>query len=82
VRLSAPLNGYKPDLPPGALLTGMGGDWFRYQCHQPDRINPLILKLLIAQGIDILALSEVPRGLETVYLHAVSSGLDTADVAR
>jgi ABC-2 type transport system ATP-binding protein len=81
VRLSAPLNGIKPEMPFGASLTSMGGDWFRYQCLQPDRANPHILRHMVTQGLDILSLSEVPRSLETVYLQAVSSPQGSADVA-
>ena len=49
-----------------------GDDWVRYRCAEPQHINPQIVARLAEQHLPIVALSEVPRSLEDVYLSIVS----------
>jgi ABC-2 type transport system ATP-binding protein len=71
VLLNAQLNGQKPELPAGLTMTGYGPDWFRYIVDDPRTLNPVLLRVLIAQGYEVISLKEVPRSLEQVYLQAV-----------
>jgi ABC-2 type transport system ATP-binding protein len=47
-------------------------DGLRYRCAEPHLVNPQILARLAAQGLPVVALAEVPRSLEDVYLRIVS----------
>jgi ABC-2 type transport system ATP-binding protein len=49
-----------------------GDDWVRYRCAEPQHINPQIVGRLAEQRLPIVALSEVPRSLEDVYLSIVA----------
>ncbi len=42
-----------------------------YLAENPERVNPLILRYLHEAEVPVLALSEVPRNLEAVYLRVV-----------
>jgi ABC-2 type transport system ATP-binding protein len=72
IKLGANLNGQKYSLPTEARLVAQGPDWLRYCTNQPGQINPLILSSLLEQGLPVMALHEVPRSLEQVYLQVVS----------
>ena len=43
----------------------------RYRCAEPNLVNPQILARLAACGLPVLALAELPRSLEEVYLRIV-----------
>ena len=60
-------------LPEGALLTGQGADWFRYQTATPLATNPAVIQALVERDIPVVGLFEVPRSLEKVYLQAISA---------
>jgi ABC-2 type transport system ATP-binding protein len=61
-----------------ALLAGLapietiGDDYLHYRCLEPQRINPQVLARLIAQGLAPIALTELARSLEDVYLRIVA----------
>ena len=55
-----------------ANIVAQGSDWLRYRTDQPVDTNPIILRSLLDQGFPVVALQEVPRSLEQVYLQAVS----------
>ncbi len=82
MRSAAHLDGWKLDLPVDFTLTGQGLDWLRYRTGQPGKVNPLVLKVSLDQGIPITSLQEVPRSLEDVYLRAINStdGLEVSHV--
>jgi ABC-2 type transport system ATP-binding protein len=71
VRLGGLVNGH--DLPalPGVIFTQREADWLRYQTSTPTQNNPLILRALLNQGMQVISLQEVPRSLEQVYLYAM-----------
>lgn len=46
--------------------------WLRYRCSDPERINPQIITRLTDRAMPIVALSELPRSLEQVYLRIIS----------
>jgi len=74
LRLAPPARG--ADLPP--LLAGLAEvesvlpDGVRFRTPEPLRANPQILAHLAARGLPVVALSEVQRSLEDVYLRIVS----------
>jgi len=72
VSLSENLNNKFPELPGEVDVIEIGENWLRYRCANPANTNPTVMKRLIDQNYKILALYEVPRSLEQVYLHAVS----------
>lgn len=55
-----------------APLNMTAPDCVRYRCTDPHHINPQIISRLLSQNLPILALNEVSRSLEEVYLHIVS----------
>jgi ABC-2 type transport system ATP-binding protein len=55
-----------------ARVEECGGDWVRYRCADPRQINPRIARRLAEQNIPLVALAEVPRRLEDVYLSIVA----------
>ena len=62
-----------PALPKGARLTSYSPHWLRYQTADPARVNSVVIQALLAQGLRVITLREVPRSLEQVYFQAVSS---------
>ena len=53
-------------------IEATGDDWVRFHCADPQHINPQIVARVSEQGLPIVALAEVPRSLEDVYLSIVS----------
>jgi ABC-2 type transport system ATP-binding protein len=72
VRLGGKLNGQELVLPTGANLTCKGQDWLRFQTNNPNEVNPELLQYLLKQGLPVVGLHEVPRGLEQVYMRAIN----------
>lgn len=62
----------KIDLPAGvtALPDGLLGP--RYRIEDPQGSNPLLLQALFIGGLQVVALQEIPRTLEQVYLAAMA----------
>ncbi len=57
-------------------VVAQGPGWVRYVSPQPERINPLVLRRLMAGGAEVVTLSEVPRSLEEIYQVLVEAGGD------
>ncbi len=53
-------------------ITIIDAEHLEYRSAQATELNPRILERLTAQGIRIVALSELPRSLEDVYLRIIS----------
>ncbi|GBD09542.1 ABC transporter ATP-binding protein NatA [Candidatus Thermoflexus japonica] len=68
LRLAGPVEEAWSALPPGLPVVAHGPDWIRYRAQDPERENPRILAAVMARGIPVISLAEVPRPLETVYL--------------
>jgi ABC-2 type transport system ATP-binding protein len=73
LRLSHPIDGSIGLVSDLVHVQEQGDDWLRYSTADARRVNPLVLRALAAQGVDVLTLSPVPRSLEDVYLRAVSA---------
>ncbi len=76
VRFAAPLNGWQPDQSLPVSLTRRGADWIRYRTAEASQVNPMILRMFLAQDMPVLSLQEVPRSLEQVYLEVVREAGD------
>lgn len=64
-----------------APLEELGDDFLRYRCVNPQHVNPQILARLIAQGLPPIALTELSRSLEDVYLRSVAEELPPSATA-
>jgi len=66
-------DGAQASLPPGVSITTRGPGWLRYQTGAPQETNPAVVAHLVAQGLPVVSLAQVPRSLERVYLQAVAA---------
>ncbi len=58
--------------PPAGILSWSEGEaGIHYSVDDPDKVNPLLLKEIMKRGRNVVALQEVPRTLEQVYLAAM-----------
>ena len=67
--------GWRPDglqWPAGVSLIKAWDDGFRFQVENPQVANPSIIHQLIKQNVSVIAVQEVPRTLEMLYLKAMS----------
>ncbi len=71
VRLADCLDGYLGELSDLIQLEEWGDRWFRYRASRPQDTNPALLARLAGLGARVVALSEIPRSLEDVYLRIV-----------
>ncbi len=72
VRLAKPShNGLAALVSPMVHVAETGDQWLRYHTDDPERANPAVLQALLAAGLSVVALAEVPRSLEAVYLRVV-----------
>jgi ABC-2 type transport system ATP-binding protein len=72
LRLAAGAQGLAAALDDLVRVETAGDDWVRFRCADPQHINPQIVARVSERGLPIVALSEVPRSLEDVYLSIVS----------
>jgi ABC-2 type transport system ATP-binding protein len=74
IRLAGSLNGLVDRLADRVNVVAAGEDWIRYTVPDPAEFNPCLLTELTQQNIPVVTLSEVPRGLEEIYLRIVETG--------
>ncbi|MBN1991649.1 MAG: ABC transporter ATP-binding protein [Anaerolineae bacterium] len=74
IRLAGSLNGLVDQLADRVNVVAAGQDWVRYTVPDPAEFNPRLLAELAQQHIPVVTLSEVPRGLEEIYLRIVETG--------
>jgi len=53
-------------------LEAIGENWVQYRCADAPAVNPQIVARATERGMPIVALSELPRSLEDVYLSIVA----------
>lgn len=73
---NAPLQRLLADL---VTIEETGADFVRYRCPDAHQLNPQIMLRLVQQGIPLLALAELPRSLEAVYLKIVDQQQPATD---
>jgi ABC-2 type transport system ATP-binding protein len=59
-------------LPPGVTPLEAGETGPRFRVEDPQTSNPILLKELMRRGAEVVALQELPRTLEQVYLAAMA----------
>jgi hypothetical protein len=59
-------------LPGGTTFISQGESGLRLRVEDPQSANPILLKQLIASGLEVVAMQELPRTLEQVYLAAMA----------
>jgi ABC-2 type transport system ATP-binding protein len=72
VRMRGNWPGGTLDLPPGVTPLEAGEAGPRFRVEDPQSSNPVLLKELIKRGAEVVALQELPRTLEQVYLAAMA----------
>jgi ABC-2 type transport system ATP-binding protein len=73
LRLAGPAQGIAQMLSEIVPIEASGADWVRYRCADARSINPHVISRLAAQAVPVIALTELPRRLEDVYLSIVES---------
>jgi ABC-2 type transport system ATP-binding protein len=71
LRLAGSANGIAQALGDLVRVEESGADWVTYRCADARAINPQIIARLAARGAPVVALAELPRRLEDVYLSIV-----------
>jgi len=74
LRLASPLDRLLSTVGEWVEIEEHGPTWFRYRTLLSEEVNPLLLHRLAEVGAEVVALSEVPRSLEEVYLRIVEDG--------
>jgi len=69
--LAPPHNGVLERIRALVPVQQLAPEGMRYVAEHPEQVNPLILRYLHEAEVPVLALSEVPRNLEAVYLRVV-----------
>jgi ABC-2 type transport system ATP-binding protein len=59
-------------LPAGVTSLEGGENGPRFRVEDPQTANPILLKTLMKRGVEVVALQELPRTLEQVYLAAMA----------
>lgn len=60
------------ELPEGVTPLESGEQGLRFRVIEPEKANPVILKKVMEQGLEVVSLQESPRTLEQVYLAAMA----------
>ncbi|HJZ47091.1 MAG TPA: ABC transporter ATP-binding protein, partial [Roseiflexaceae bacterium] len=71
LRLAGAANGVAQALSDLVRIEESGQDWVRYRCADAQAINPQVIARLADRGARVIALAELPRRLEDVYLSIV-----------
>jgi ABC-2 type transport system ATP-binding protein len=66
-----PVVGELPAFPLDVDVTARGENWIRFRVGSPGTTNPVILKVLLNEGLAVVSFQEVSRSLEKAYLAAV-----------
>jgi ABC-2 type transport system ATP-binding protein len=72
LRLAVPSDDIVPLLDDLVRIEATGDDWVQFRCADPRRVNPQIIDRLAARNTPVVALAELPRSLEDVYLSIVA----------
>ena len=79
VLLSAPWRMDGLPLPQGVALSSADETRLRFRVEQPGETNPLLMRSLLDRRAPVVALQEVPRTLEEVYLRAMTEAQEAAN---
>jgi hypothetical protein len=59
-------------LPDGVVLTAQGTNWLRFKIDQPELVNPLLIRQMLENKLNVISFQEVTHSLEMAYLEAVT----------
>jgi ABC-2 type transport system ATP-binding protein len=71
LRINGELNGLVKDLSQIVTVTDSGMNWLRYSTPDPNTTNPMLLRKLLGEGIEVVTVAPVTRTLEEIYLQVV-----------
>ena len=60
------------DLPAGVTMLPAGELGPRFRIEDPQTANPVLLRNFMQRGVEVVAMQELPRTLEEVYLAAMA----------
>lgn len=72
IRLTHGGNSYSGKLPRGVSLINHRDNILSFRIDNPEETNPLLLRQLLAEQLDVISFQELPRSLEKAYLEAVN----------
>lgn len=72
IKFTGEWNANSLQLPPQVSLTEHGEGFFRYQVENPQTANPFILQQMFQSNVPVVAVQEVSRSLELIYLKAMA----------
>lgn len=72
MKLASEFDGLIPELPPGVELTLRQADTLHFCIDIPEISNPVLLRRLLDQKLEIVSFQEATRSLEQAYLEAVN----------
>ncbi len=72
IKFSGAWNANSLQLPAGVSLAEQGEGFFRYRVENPQVANPLILQQMVQFNVPVVAMQEVSRSLELIYLKAMA----------
>jgi ABC-type multidrug transport system, ATPase component len=81
VKLASALDGVIPDLPLGVEMTSRTEYSLRFCIDTPQSSNPVLLRQLLDQKLEIVSFQEAPRSLEQAYLEAVNRAAEEEKLA-
>ncbi len=78
IKFSGEWNANSLNLPPNVSLATHGAGFFRYRVEDPQAANPLILQQMFRSNVPVVAVYEVSRSLELIYLKAMALAAEGA----
>jgi ABC-2 type transport system ATP-binding protein len=71
-RLAKEINGWTPRLPQGVTITAQGEYWLRFKIDAPLGSNPVLIRKLLEDHLEVVTFAEIPRSLEQAYLEGIN----------
>jgi ABC-2 type transport system ATP-binding protein len=70
------------ELPKGVEALAPSGQGPRFRIKDPQTSNPVLLRAFLKQGVEVVAMQELPRTLEEIYLAAMAQVRDGQELQR
>jgi ABC-2 type transport system ATP-binding protein len=70
-QLSTHVDGWMGQLPEGVQLTSREQNRLRFRIFNPQTTNPILLRKLLEDQLNVVSFQEVPHNLENAYIEAV-----------
>ena len=71
-------NGWLPICPEGVTLLERKEKSLRFQVVAPEQANPILLRQMVEQGLDVVSFQQAPRSLEQAYMQAITQAAKEA----